>query len=351
MQHEFLKGRGAQNNPANKFLATEFVTEHWEGIDEDWLDKAPKTQLFMENPKKILSFNTSPDIPFSYSLNPYQGCEHGCLYCYARNSHQYWGFSAGLDFETKIVVKKNAAQLLEKQFLSKNWESTPVMLSGNTDCYQPIEKKLKITRQVLQIFAKYANPVGIITKNALILRDLDILKALAAENLVHVYITIISQQEDLRRVLEPRAVSTYKRLKTIELLAKNGIPAGLMMAPIIPGLNNFEIPPLLKSAADAGAVSVGYTMIRLNGQIGEVFKKWLEINFPDRADKVWHQIESLHGGQVNDSRYGLRQSGEGKIAEEIHSLFKVFKNKYFKDRKMPVYNLQAFRKNANWSLF
>jgi DNA repair photolyase len=338
-------------NTVNPYLHTQITDEHLEGLDEEyWLD-APKTELLYDTPKKILSQNDSPDIPFTYSLNPYQGCEHGCPYCYARNAHQYWGLSAGLDFETKIVVKKEAPKLLEKQFLSKNWQSTPIMLSGNTDCYQPIEHKLKITRGILKILAKYRNPVGIITKNSLILRDLDILSDLAQDNLVHVYITITTLNESLRSILEPRAASSAKRLKTIEMLTKAGIPTGVMVAPIIPSLNNHEIFNIIKAAADSGAKNAGYTMVRLNGSIGEIFYDWLRQNFPDRADKVWHQIQSLHNGQVNESRFGARMRGEGNIAENTAQVFRLAKRKFISEEGLPPYDLSKFRKNANLSLF
>jgi DNA repair photolyase len=294
---------------------------------------------------------TSPDIPLSYSLNPYQGCEHGCIYCYARNTHEYYGFSAGLDFESKIIVKKNAPALLEKHLLGKNWNAVPIMLSGNTDCYQPQEKKLEITRRLLKVFAQYHHPVGIITKNSLILRDLDILKQLASESLVHVYISITTLNEDLRRILEPRTASSIKRLKTIENLANAGIPVGVMNAPIIPGLNHHEIPGVLHAAANHGASAAGMTVVRLNGSIGKLFEDWLQKNFPDRFDKVWNQICSFHGGNVNDSQFGRRMSGEGNIADAIHQLFRASKKKYFSEKYFPSYDLTKFHKGGNLSLF
>jgi DNA repair photolyase len=351
MEEKYFKGRGAQINLANPYFSQKYVTEHIEGLDEELMPEKPTTQIFYETPKQILSKNNSLDIPFRYSINPYQGCEHGCIYCYARNSHQYWGFSAGLDFETKIMVKKNAADLLEKQFLSKNWEPTPIMLSGNTDCYQPLEKDLKITRNILKVFAKYANPVSMITKNSLILRDLDILKDLAQQNLVHVFISITTLDENLRRVLEPRTASHLKRLEVVHKLSEAGVPVGVMVAPIIPSLNNYEIPNIIQQAAENGALAVGYTMVHLNGSIGEIFKDWLYKNFADRADKVWNQICSLHEGKVNDSEFGRRMTGTGKIAESIRQLYKIAKNKYMKDKTMPPYNLEAFRKGGNLRLW
>ncbi len=350
MEDDYFKGRGAQIKSENKFLKAQYVTDHIEGLDEPLLEN-PKTQIFHETPKKILNRVDSPDLGFGYSMNPYQGCEHGCIYCYARNTHEYYGFSAGLDFESKIIVKKNAPRLLEQELLKPNWNSVPIMLSGNTDCYQPQEKKFEITRAMLKVLANYRHPVSIISKNSLVLRDLDILQDLAADNLVHVYISITSLNEELRRTMEPRTASSIKRLKTVEALAKANIPVGIMNAPIIPGLNHHEIPAILKTASEHGALNAGMTIVRLNGSIGQLFEDWLKKNFPDRFEKVWNQICSLHGGNVNDSQYGRRMSGEGNIADAIHQLFRSSKKKYFAGRSMPVYDLIKFRKGGMLSLF
>src|SRR3990170_4694263 len=340
---DYFKGRGAQIKTANKFLKAQYVTEHIEGLDEPLLS-APTTQIFYENAKKVVNKIESPDLSGMYSLNPYQGCEHGCIYCYARNTHEYCGFSAGLDFESKIVVKQNAPALLEKFLLHPDWHATPIMVSGNTDCYQPLERKLEITRKLLMTFAKYRHPVGMISKNSLVTRDIDILTDLAKDNLVQIHISITTLNEDLRRAMEPRTASAKKRLLTVEALSKAGIPVGIMNAPIIPGLNHHEIPMVLKAAADHGALTAGMTIVRLNGSIGKIFEDWLRKNFPDRFDKVWNQISALHGGNVNDSQFGRRMSGEGNFAEAIHQLFKVSKKKYFSNRKMPPIDLTKFRK-------
>jgi len=350
MDEFYFKGRGSQIQSENRFLKSQYVTEHVEGLDEPLLE-SPTTQIFFETPKKIVNKVDSPDLSMMYSMNPYQGCEHGCIYCYARNTHEYYGFSAGLDFESKIIVKKNAPALLEKHLLNKNWNAVPIMLSGNTDCYQPQEKKFEITRKLLKVFANYRHPVGMITKNSLILRDLDLLKDLAGDNLVHVYISITTLDENLRRILEPRTASSIKRLKTIEALAKAGVPVGVMNAPIIPGLNHHEIPQVLKAASEHGAMAAGMTVVRLNGSIGKIFEDWLRKNFPDRFDKVWNQISSFHGGNVNDSQFGIRMSGEGNIADAIHQLTKASKKKYFSGKQMPAYDLTKFRKGGNLSLF
>ncbi|POY37493.1 radical SAM protein [Solitalea longa] len=346
MESEYFKGRGAQLNTKNPYLKLEYVTEHIEGLDEPLLENSA-TQLFKESAKKIVNKVESPDLPLMYSLNPYQGCEHGCIYCYARNAHQYWGFSAGLDFERKIIVKHNAAALLEKNFQHKNWEANPILLSGNTDCYQPIERKLKITQSLLKVFLKYRNPVSIITKNNLILRDLDLLEELNALDLVHVNISITSLNESLRQTLEPRTVTAKGRLQVIEKLAEKNIPVRVMAAPIIPGLNSEELPEIIKAAADAGASDAGFTIVRLNGAIGDLFTDWITKNYPDRADKVLNQIKECHGGSLNDSRFGVRMAGEGKIAESIKKLFSLSVKKYMGGRTMRPYNTTHFINNYN----
>jgi DNA repair photolyase len=350
VEDNYFKGRGAQIKSENRFLKSHYVTDHIEGLDEPLLEN-PHTQVFQENAKKIVNRVDSPDLGFGFSMNPYQGCEHGCIYCYARNTHEYYGFSAGLDFESKIVVKKNAARLLEQELLKPSWNAVPIMLSGNTDCYQPLEKKWGITRQILKVMAQYRHPVSIISKNGLVVRDIDLLQDLASDNLVHVYISITTLNEELRRAMEPRTASGIKRLKTVEELAKANIPVGIMNAPIIPGLNHHEIPAILKAAADHGARNAGMTIVRLNGVIGKIFEDWLQKNFPDRFEKVWNQICSMHGGNVNDSQFGRRMRGDGNIADVIHQLFRTSKKKYFADKSMPAYDLTKFRKGGNLSLF
>jgi len=348
---EYLSGKGAQFNPRNPFLKQEYVSQHPEGIDEPLLEKKPTTQLFFENPRKIVNRVDSPDLSLGYSINPYQGCEHGCIYCYARNTHQYWGLSAGLDFESKIIVKNDAPKLLEKYFLKPGYVPTPIMVSGNTDCYQPVEKELQITRKLMMVFRDFRNPLGVITKNSLVLRDLDIFKELAAENLVHIFVSITTLDEELKRKMEPRTASAYKRLRVVEQLANAGVPTGVMTAPIIPGLNDHEIPELVRQSSEAGASTVAYTVVRLNGSIGEIFKDWLVKTFPDRAHKVWQGICSLHGGKVNDTEWGRRMRGEGHIADAISQLFMASKRKHFGNRSLPDYDCSRFRRNKNLTLF
>ncbi|MGB4398226.1 MAG: PA0069 family radical SAM protein [Daejeonella sp.] len=339
--NDFFKGRGAQINTHNKFLKNRYVSDHEEGIDELMLENTA-TQIFEEHPKNIVSKSNSPDLPFSLSINPYQGCEHGCLYCYARNAHEYYGLSSGLDFERKIIVKKNAPELLERHFNKKGYVPDTIMLSGNTDCYQPIERKLKITRSLLELFLKYKHPVSIISKNNLMLRDLDILSELAKLDLVQVAITINSLNESLRLKLEPRTVTAASRISLISKLSELNIPVRLMCAPIIPGLNSDELPTIIKAAADAGASGASYTIVRLNGSIAEIFTDWIHKAYPDRAEKVLHMIASCHGGMLNDSRWGKRMRGDGKVAESIQQLFRISVNRFMKGRELRPLNNTHF---------
>lgn len=343
MSDEAIKGRGAQFNTKNKFLRQEFVTEHIEGIDEQF-ETNPKTTFYFENPKKIVNKVESPDVGPAYSMNPYQGCEHGCVYCYARNTHTYWGFSAGMDFEQKIIVKENAPKLLEATFDHPKWVAVPIMLAGNTDIYQPAERKFQITRRLLEVFIKYKHPVGTITKNALILRDVDLLQELAKYNLVHSSVSITSLVEETRLMLEPRTATAKQRLKVVETLSKAGIPVNVMIAPLIPSINNHEIPEIMKRVADAGAVSAGYTIVRLNGQIGEIFTDWIRKQYPDRAEKVLNQIKDAHGGSLNDSRFATRMKGEGNYAKTIAQLFKSSKERYLKGRVFLPLSTEHFKR-------
>jgi DNA repair photolyase len=349
-EEKYFKGRGSQIKPKNRFLTNHYVSDNIEGIDEPMI-QSPFTKLFFENPKTIVNKVSSPDVGMIYSLNPYQGCEHGCSYCYARNSHEYYGFDAGLDFESKIMVKRNAVQLLEQLISKPNWQPKPISLSGNTDCYQPIERKFELTRNLLKTFLRYRHPVGLITKNSLILRDLDILEELAKDNLVKVFISITSLDEKVRRTMEPRTASASKRLKTIEELSKAGVPVGVMCAPIIPGLTDHEVPAILKAAADRGALSAGMTIVRLNGSVGAIFEDWVVKNFPNRAPKILDQISATHGGKLNDSEFGRRMKGEGKVAEMINQLFKTSLKRYFAGRTIPEYDLSKFRRGGNLNLF
>jgi len=352
-KNQFLKGRGAQINPSNRF--DNYVRDDQPVDWAEWQEELPKlkTEIIEVHPKTILNKIKSPDIPGDFSMNPYQGCEHGCVYCYARNSHEYWGYSAGVDFERKILVKKNAPDLLAKKLKSKKWKATPIMFAGNTDIYQPVERELEITRQMLEVLWRYRHPVSMITKNSLILRDLDILKDMAKENLVKVAVSVTTLDEPLRQFLEPRTATAKQRLKTIKTLSENGIPTFAMCSPIIPGLNDHEIFDLVKATGEAGAGNCGFTMVRLNGQVAVIFEDWIRKTYPDRAEKVLNKIKSVHGGELSDSRYGKRMRGEGNIAEIIRSQFKLAKKKFYPDTKMPAYNLDLHErfKDGQLSLF
>lgn len=336
---EFIKGRGAQINVHNRFLKHVYEQRddfleycRIEGEEAD----ANKTEYLPIFPKTIVNKVTSPDVGMEYSMNPYQGCEHGCVYCYARNTHEFWGYSAGLDFERKILVKKEAPKLLERKLKSKNWSAATIVLSGNTDCYQPAEQRFKITRQCLEVFYKYRHPVGIITKNALILRDLDVLRQLNEHQLVGVNISVTSLSEKTRRLLEPRTATIKRRLQTIKSLSEHGIPVNAMLAPMIPGINSHEMMTLAKTVAEHGALSFGFTVVRLNGAIGQIFSEWIKKTMPDRAKKVLHLIQHCHSGTLNDSRFGVRSRGEGEVAEQIHKMARLARKKYFKEKVFPT---------------
>lgn len=324
----------------NRFEQQHYEADECESFPEE--NRPVPTEYIPTHPKSILNRVESPDIGMSWSLNPYQGCEHGCIYCYARNSHEYWGYNAGLDFESKILYKAGAAALLEKELQHPRWEVMPVMLSGNTDCYQPAERTLKITRSILEVLCRYRHPVGIITKNSLIERDLDILTPMAKEELVHVSLSITSLNEEIRRALEPRTASAQSKLRTIERLRGAGIPVNVMMAPIIPGLNSNEIFRLAKAVSQAGASSLNYTLLRLNGITSLLFTDWVHKSFPLKAEKILKLSASCHGGQLNDTRFGTRMRGEGPMAESIARQIELARQRFGLEQRLPPYNLQAF---------
>jgi len=324
---EIIKGRGSTFNIPNRFEKLHLEPLPIEHDDEVGIRSIP-TVFYLDSSKSILSKNDSPDLPFTYSINPYRGCEHGCIYCYARPSHEYLGFSAGLDFETKIMVKMKAPELLEEALGRKSWEPQVVAFSGNTDCYQPVERKLQLTRKCLEVFLKYRNPVGLITKNASVLRDVDILQEMARLNLIHIMISITSLDERLIRKMEPRTSTPVNRLRTIQELAKNTIPVGVNAAPIIPGLTDEEIPAILKAAADHGATSAAYILVRLPGPVEPLFLDWLRRELPERASKIINRIRDTRKGSISDSRFGSRMRGEGEIADAINRLFTIHAHKH-----------------------
>lgn len=334
--------RGSEATPSNRFEANTYhEVEEWVLPEEE---DALKTTFIATHAKSLVNTVSSPDIPSEWSMNPYQGCEHGCPYCYARNSHEYWGYDAGIDFESKVLYKANAPQLLRDKLNSKSWNGEKIMLSGNTDCYQPIERKLQITRELLKVALEYRQPIGIITKNALVLRDLDLLTEMTKFNLIHVAISITSLDAALQRKLEPRASAPYKRLDTLRRLSEAGIPTHAMLAPMIPGLNSHELLPLMKATSEAGALKASYITVRLNGQVRGLFEEWLELNYPNKKSKVMNSIKSTHGGKVNAFRYGIRMSGTGREAETLRQAFAVGNKKYFQNKKMPATTSEHFIK-------
>jgi len=324
---EPIRGRGASWSPANRFEKLHVDLKdvdvvHGNLDDEERPRRA--TQFFRDGTKTIITRNNSPDVGFDTSLNPYRGCEHGCIYCYARPTHEYLGFSAGLDFESKIMVKMDAAELLKAELESPRWKPQVLVMSGVTDPYQPIEKKLRITRGCLEVLTKFRNPVAIITKNRLVTRDVDLLCELASSNAAAVNISVTSLDAELQRVLEPRTSPPSARIETIRQLRSAGIPAGVMVAPIIPGLTDHEVPRILEACSQAGAQFAGYTIVRLPWAVAPLFEHWLEEHFPDRKEKILGRIRDLRGnGRLNNSQWRTRMTGEGIFAEQIASLFEV----------------------------
>lgn len=336
MPTKLFIGRGAGFNPPNRFesLRVEHPpTELAEYFEVPEAGQKIPTRVYIDRSKSLLSKNNSPDLGFTYSLNPYRGCEHGCVYCYARPSHEYLGFSAGLDFETKIVVKPDAPRLLEETFRSPTWKPEVIVFSGNTDCYQPLERTLGLTRRCLEVFARYRHPVSLITKNALIQRDIDVLCELAGRNLVFVIITITTLDQSLVKIMEPRTSAPHRRLETVAFLASHGIPVGVNVAPVIPGLTDQEIPAILKEAAARGARSAGYTIVRLSHGLRDLFREWLERELPGRARRVFARLRDVRDGALSDSTFGTRMTGTGEYAATIRDLFDINTTKYGLNQK------------------
>lgn len=322
-----IKGRGAGSNPRNRFDSVELATNVFNDIIVD--EERSKTQFIPTYPRSIVNKVLSDDLPMPYSLNPYQGCEHGCIYCYARPTHNYWGYSSGLDFEQKILVKQNLIPLLKRKILNKNWKADTIALSGNTDCYQPAEVKYRLTRSVLETLHRYRHPVSIITKNKLILRDLDILKDLNRHNLVSVAISITTLDPNLHRILEPRTSTPANRFEVVRKLSEANIPVMVMMGPVIPGLTDHEIMNICKESAENGAHSIGYSIIRLNHDLDILFDEWLNNHMPDRRDKIINQIKSMRKGKLSATQYQNRMKGTGTISQIITDQFKLAKRLYF----------------------
>src|SRR5262245_39642598 len=336
-----VPGRGASINPPNRFEKLSYEADPEE---VDGSGPAPKTQYLRDTSKSIIAHNDSPDIPFDASVNPYRGCEHGCIYCYARPTHEFLGFSAGLDFETRILVKEDAPELLYDELSSRKWKPQTLVMSGVTDPYQPIESRLRITRRCLEVLAEFRNPVGIVTKNALVTRDLDLLTELASHRAAAAFLSVTTLDATLQRALEPRASHPSARLAALEALAKAGVPVGVMVAPIIPGLNDHEIPAILNAAAQAGACFAGHVMLRLPYAVATIFEQWLEQHMPNQKEKVLGRIREMRGGKLNEGRFGKRMRGEGVLAEQIHALFKLSCRKPGFDGRGLELSTAAFRR-------
>ena len=333
--------RGAGSNPPNRFEKI-----HLE-LDADWNpeeDPLPRTQFLKDTTTTIIAYNDSPDVGFEASINAYRGCEHGCIYCYARPFHEYLGFSAGLDFETKIMVKQDAPKLLREELSSRKWKPQVIAMSGVTDCYQPVERKLKLTRGCLEVLAEFRNPVAMVTKNLLVTRDVDLLSELARYQAAAVYISLTTLDSELRKVMEPRTSPPTARLAAVEALSRAGVPVGVLIAPVIPGLTDHEIPALIQADAKAGACCAGYVMLRLPHEVGPLFEQWLAAHFPDKKEKVLNRIRAMRDGKLNEAAFGKRMRGEGIFADQVESLFEVACRKHGLADSMPSLSTAAFRR-------
>ncbi|HXF76995.1 MAG TPA: PA0069 family radical SAM protein [Methylomirabilota bacterium] len=336
-----VRGRGSANNPKNRFETIERVIEPAQGDDEV---SSPDTRFFPDRSQSIIAYNESPDVGFDASINPYRGCEHGCVYCYARPSHEYLGFSSGLDFETKIMVKEDAPELLRGALSSPKWKPQLVALSGNTDCYQPVEKRKQITRRCLEVLLEFRNPVMIVTKNYLVTRDIDILSELARYDCVGVTLSLTTLDHQLSSLLEPRASRPARRLAAIKTLADAGVPAGYLQAPMIPGLTDAEAPAIAVAAAKAGASFCGYVALRLPFAVKELFEQWLERHYPDKKEKILHRIREIRGGRLNDPNFKTRMRGEGIYAEQMAKLFELARKKSGISARWPKLTTEHFRR-------
>ncbi len=346
-EHE-LRGRGSVTNPANRFERIAILEDpefaEWQTRAEPVEGGGPRTEFFADPSRQVLSFNTSPDLPFEASLNPYRGCEHGCVYCYARPTHEYLGFSAGLDFETKVLVKRDAPSLLRKALAARRWKPQVVAIGGVTDPYQPVERRLGITRRCLGVFLEFRNPVAIVTKSGLVTRDVELLRELARHDAVAVYVSITTLERDLHRVMEPRAAAPERRLATVEALAQAGVPVGVLVAPVIPGLTDHELPAIVAASAAAGASFVRHIMLRLPHGLPELFEAWLERHFPERKAKVLNRIRAVRGGRLNDPRFHTRQRGGGPFADQVEAMLSLACRRAGLAGKSPTLSAAAFRR-------
>ena len=344
-----IKGRGSRSNPTNRFTTLEvgFDPEFMDGNEQFEDYGSPNTTFLKDSSATIISTNSSPDVGFDASINPYRGCEHGCSYCYARPTHEYFGFSTGLDFETKILVKENAATLLKKELSKKSWAPQVVALSGVTDAYQPVERRLRITRSCIEVLSDHMNPLTIITKNALVTRDIDLLIPMAQQNACKIAISVTTLDEKLSGDLEPRASRPTARLEAIKRISDAGIPCGVLIAPVIPGLTEFEIPNILQGAADAGAQFAGYTVLRLPLGVGPIFDEWLINHRPGYREKIMNRLKSLRNGKVNSSKFGERMKSKGNFADEIRFLFQTGLKKSKLSHAWPKLSTEHFKREPN----
>jgi len=340
-ESDSIRGRGTAQNPPNRFELIH--VEHNPEADEKGRS-APATVFLRDYSRSIIASNDSLEVGFEVSINPYRGCEHGCSYCYARPFHEYLGFSAGLDFETKIVVKEDAPALLRRELAAKNWKPRTVAISGVTDAYQPIERQLQLTRRCLEVFVEFRNPVGVVTKNHLVSRDRDLLGELARHQAALVCLSVTTLDPELARKMEPRATQPAGRLAAIEELAAAGVPVGVLVAPVIPGLNDHEMPAILNAAARAGATFAGFVMLRLPHGVAGLFEDWLERHYPNHKDKVLGRVRQMRGGELNDGRFGSRMRGEGVLAQQIWAFFKLARRQAGLARPFPQLSTAAFRR-------
>lgn len=340
-----IKGRGAAHNPPNRFDRLRFESDlEAAPRDEDDGPAPPQTVYLRDASRTIIATNDSPDIPFRQSVNPYRGCSHGCVYCFARPGHEYLGYSAGLDFETKIVVKEDAPELLRKELSAPRYLPDMLAISGVTDCYQPVERRLELTRRCLQVCAEFRNPVGIVTKNHLVTRDLDVLAELAAHQCMAVMVSVTTLRPELTRIMEPRTSTPKRRLAAIEALAKAGVPVGVMVAPVIPGLTDEEVPAVLAAAAAAGARFAGTVALRLPLAVAPLFEDWLGRHFPDRKEKVLNRVRAIRGGKLNDASFGGRFHARGVFGDGMADLFKLAARRAGVDGPFPKLSTAGFRR-------
>lgn len=341
-----IAGRAAQGHPPNRFSPTH-VEETFDDreFDDDLLADERKlpTEFLPDRSRTIITENNSPDVGFRFSINAYRGCEHGCAYCYARPTHETLGWSAGLDFETKILVKHDAPALLRAELAKPSWQAEVISISGVTDCYQPAERRFRLTRALLEVLSEAHQPCGVISKNALVTRDLDVLVSLARRRLVHVFLSITTLDAELARTMEPRTSPPERKLAAIRRLAAAGVPVGVMVAPIVPGLTDHELPSILQAAREAGASTAGYVLLRLPLSVVPVFQSWLAANYPDKQARVESLIRSTRGGHLYDSRFGARMRGGGNYAEQIAQNFRVFARKAGLDGRLPELDRTQFR--------